>query len=51
MKQDKLITKWNGLLPIVEDMPMQEIIWDKMSYYMHMVRDMGCEESEEAIGV
>lgn len=51
MKQDKMIVKWNGLLPIVEDMPVHEIIWEKMSYYMDFVRTMGVKVSEESIGV
>jgi hypothetical protein len=51
MKQDKMITKWNGLLPVVEDMPVHEVIWDTMSYYMDFVRTMGVKESKKSIGV
>jgi hypothetical protein len=44
MKYDRMIIGWNGLLPIVVDIPVHEIIWDKVECFMDTVRKMGAEE-------
>lgn len=44
MNCEKIITRWNGLLPIVEDMPNIENLWEKIDCYMDMIRDIGAKD-------
>lgn len=44
METTMLIIKWNGFLPVVEEMPMPESVWDKIECFMDMVRTVGAKE-------
>jgi hypothetical protein len=47
MKYGKMIVKWNGLLPVVDDIPKNEIIWDVIGLFMDRVRCMGAVNKPE----
>ena len=49
MKYDRMIIGWNGLLPIVVDIPVNEFIWDKVECFMDIVRKMGTDEKNEMV--
>ncbi|UCE37963.1 MAG: hypothetical protein JSW00_01625 [Thermoplasmata archaeon] len=51
MKDGKMIIRWNGLLPIVEDIPEDTIIWDKLSRFMGRVRTMGVYSKQQPTGI
>lgn len=38
---EKIITKWNGFLPIVQEMPKDESITEKIKVFMDTVRKIG----------
>jgi hypothetical protein len=44
MKYDRMIVGWCGLLPIVADIPVNEIIWEKIEGFMGTVRKMGVND-------
>jgi hypothetical protein len=44
MNYDRMIVGWNGLLPIVADIPVSEIVWEKIGVFMDRVRRMGANE-------
>ena len=44
METTMLITKWNGFLPVVEEMPMHDSVWDKIECFMDMVRTVGAKD-------
>lgn len=41
MELGKIITKWNGFLPIVQEMPKDESITEKIKVFMDTVRKLG----------
>lgn len=41
MKTQKMILYWNGFIPIQAELPLDEIIWDKVECYMDSVRKIG----------
>ncbi len=41
MKHTQMIVRWNGLVPVVDDIPKMEIIWDIIGCFMDRVRTMG----------
>lgn len=43
MKHGKMIIKYNGLLPVVEDIPDKEIVWDRLMCFMDQIRRMGAK--------
>jgi hypothetical protein len=51
MNQGKIITKWDGLLPIVEEIPNHESIWDRIQCFMDIVRDIGAKDKVEGASI
>ncbi len=45
MKHGKIIVKYNGLLPVVEDIPDKEMGWDVLMCFMNQIRRMGAASS------
>ena len=45
MKHGKMIIKYNGLLPVVEDIPEKEIVRDRLMYFMDQIRRMGAKST------
>lgn len=41
MKYGKMITKWKGYIPIVEDTPKQNLLSKKIVTFMETVRNLG----------
>ncbi|MEE9150688.1 MAG: hypothetical protein V3U20_02500 [Thermoplasmata archaeon] len=41
MEYTKMITRWNGFLPVVEEMPIYESLWDKIESFMEIIRNIG----------
>jgi hypothetical protein len=44
MRYDRMIVGWCGLLPIIADIPVNEIIWEKIECFMGAVRKMGVND-------
>jgi hypothetical protein len=42
MKTHRMILYWKGFLPILAELPEEEVIWDRVECFMDSVRKMGC---------
>jgi hypothetical protein len=50
MKYDKMITKWNGYIPVVEDTPKQNLLSKKIVSFIVTVRNLGATaKSQEEV--
>jgi hypothetical protein len=45
MKHGKMIIKYNGLLPVVEDIPEKDIVRDRLMCFMDQIRKMGAKHT------
>jgi hypothetical protein len=41
MKTERMILCWNGHLPILGELPVEDVIWEKVECFMDVVRKMG----------
>jgi hypothetical protein len=51
MKHGKMIIRYNGLLPVVGDIPEKEIVWDRLMCFMDQIRRMGVKPSIKVKGI
>ncbi|UCE74280.1 MAG: hypothetical protein JSV56_00870 [Methanomassiliicoccales archaeon] len=51
MKHGEMIIGWVGYLPIVVNIPTQDVIWENVGKFMNAVRIIGSSTQSRAVGV